>query len=382
MYINFWYPAEQSAHITEQPLKLRMLGQDFVLWRDSDGVAHCLSNTCTHRGGSLGLGVVKDGCIQCPYHGWRFDGNGNCVAIPSLGPNPNIPGRTRIDAYPVVERYGLVFCFLGDLPEDQRPPIMEIKEWGQEGWRHTTQAFEFNFSFQRSMENGIDPAHNEFVHDTHGFKGQREDYFTPEVIPESTEWGTGFGGWLEAPPLPEEKMREASGRDVAAKMWAGTGHEGAASLWTFIHPSEHMHIHQYAFECPVDEHNVRIFLINERNFLIEPEHDQRMMDRNMYTIVQDRDVLLQLQPVETPETNDKEMFMPADLCIGKYRERLREWEARGWRIDTETVRRNEKKVAYAIPSPARREHKGWVLDAIPLVETDGEAAQLDIASGA
>ena len=118
MFINFWYPALESAELTDTPVKVRMLGQDFVLWRNADGAACCVSNTCTHRGGSLGDGKVHDGCIQCPYHGWRFDGEGNCTAIPSLGPNPTIPGRTRIDAYPVEERYGLVFCFLGDLPED------------------------------------------------------------------------------------------------------------------------------------------------------------------------------------------------------------------------------------------------------------------------
>ena len=85
MFINFWYPAEQSKNIGNEPTKLRMLGQDFVLWRDSKDRVHCLSNTCTYRGGSLGGGKVKDDCIQCPYHGWRFDGDGNCTAIPSPG---------------------------------------------------------------------------------------------------------------------------------------------------------------------------------------------------------------------------------------------------------------------------------------------------------
>lgn len=380
MFINFWYPADQSENIGNEPVKRRMLGQDFVLWRDTAGEVHCLSNTCTHRGGSLGNGKVRGDCIQCPYHGWEFDGEGNCKRIPSLGPNPKIPARTRIDAYPVVERYGLVFCFLGDLPEEERPPIMEIKEWQQEGWASTMQHYEFDFNFQRSIENGIDPAHNEFVHDTHGFKGEWKEYRTPEVIPEETEWGTGFGEWLKAPPLPEEEMRKASGRTEDAVIWAGTGHEGVSSLWTFIHPSEHMHIHQYMYECPVDENRVRVWLINLRNFLIEPEHDERMIGRNEYVVVQDRDVLLGLHPVETPVTRNHEFFTPADLCIGRYRDKLLEWEARGWRIDTDEVRRNELKVAYAIPSPERRKAKGWVLDSIPLV--NGQVAETNLAKAA
>jgi phenylpropionate dioxygenase-like ring-hydroxylating dioxygenase large terminal subunit len=381
MFINFWYPADQSTNITEQPLKLRMLGQDFVLWRDSKGQAHCLSNTCSHRGGSLGNGKVVDDCIQCPYHGWRYDGEGNCKAIPSLGPNPTIPSRTGVDAYPVVERYGMVFCFLGDLPEDERPPILKIKEWDQEGWNSTTQYYQFDINFQRSIENGIDPAHNEFVHDTHGFKGEREEYRTPDVVLEETEWGTGFGTWIEAPALPEAAMQKASGRSVDGMMWAGTGHEGVSSIWTFIHPSEHMHIQQYVYECPVDENHVKIWLINMRNFLLEDEHDQRVMDRNEYVVMQDRDVLMKLRPVETPETNDKEMFMPSDLCVGRYRERLKEWEARGWRIDIETVRVNEKKVAYAIPSPSRKKRANWVLDAVPLLNLKSADIELDEQSG-
>ena len=111
MYINFWYPALRSEQLEEQPVKLRMLGQDFVVFRDESGQAHCLSNTCVHRGGSLAGGKVKGDCIECPYHGWRFDGDGNCHRIPSLGPNARIPARVRADAYPVMEKYGLVFAF-------------------------------------------------------------------------------------------------------------------------------------------------------------------------------------------------------------------------------------------------------------------------------
>ena len=83
MYINFWYPAEWSKDLTDEPAKVRMLGQDFVLFRDSEGVAHCLSNTCIHRGGSLAGGKIVDDCIQCPYHGWQFDADGACRAMPS-----------------------------------------------------------------------------------------------------------------------------------------------------------------------------------------------------------------------------------------------------------------------------------------------------------
>ena len=115
MYINFWYPMATSEEVeADKALKVRAIGQDFVVFRDTEGQAHCLSNTCTHRGGSLAGGKIRGDCVQCPYHGWQFDGQGNCKKIPSLGPDASVPARTRIDAYPVEERYGMVFAFLGD----------------------------------------------------------------------------------------------------------------------------------------------------------------------------------------------------------------------------------------------------------------------------
>ncbi len=69
----------------------------------------------------------------------------------------------------------------------------------------------------------------------------------------------------------------------------------------------------------------------------------------------------------TPDTRTKEFFTPADAAIAKYRDKLKRWEERGWRIDMDEVNRNRLKVAYAIPSPARRQHKGWILDAVPLI---------------
>jgi phenylpropionate dioxygenase-like ring-hydroxylating dioxygenase large terminal subunit len=378
MYINFWYPALQSEELTDQPVKRRMLGQDFVLFRDTDGAARCLSNTCTHRGGSLAGGKMKGDCVECPYHGWQFDGEGLCHRIPSLGPNAKIPGRARVDAYPTQERYGLVFAFLGDLPEEERPPLLHITEYGpdgpSEGWAATIQHFEWGFDYKRSMENGIDPAHNEFVHPTHGFSGEREDYKVdpPKLI--QTEWGNGFWNEVYAPPLADKKMQETSGRTESATIHAGTGHIGVNTIWTYIHPTPERTLPQDLFECPIDTSNTSLFLVNLRNFLIHSEGGERMMKRNAYVAFQDRDVLLDVNPVITPETRTKELFLPADSPIAAYRDKLKEWEARGWRIDTDEVERNQKKVAYAIPCPARRKTKGWVLDPVPLVPASSETA--------
>jgi len=370
MYINFWYPAEWGKDVTDQPVKVRMLGQDFVLFRDSAGDAHCLSNTCIHRGGSLAGGKITGDCIQCPYHGWQFDGDGQCQRMPSLGPDaPSVPTRARVDSYPTEERYGIIFAFLGDLPAAERPPILEIPEFDMSGWYAQLSGGHFtDGDYRRYLDNALDPAHNEYVHPTHGFSGANDDYRVPELTVEDTEWGCGFLTTYYAPPLKDEKMQAATGRSEPAIIKAGTFVHGPCDLCTKIHPTAEMSIHQYGYKVPVDKGRSRSFLVQCRNFLLGEEHDQRFLDRNKVVRDQDITVLDDLNPVFTPPTNEHEFLLPADAAIVRYRERLDEWEARGWRIDMETVERESPHKAFAIPSPARREQPtGWVLDTVPML---------------
>jgi hypothetical protein len=196
-----------------------------------------------------------------------------------------------------------------------------------------------------------------------------------------TDWATGFYSDMFAPPLADAKMREASGRKLASNVRVGTGHHGPANLWTFINPTPEFHIYQYFYETPIDEGRTSLFFITLRNFLLEPENDQRMMDRNQYVTFQDRDVLLALNPLTSTSATTKEFLVPADKCVGRYRQLLKRWESRGWRIDTDAVERNRKRVAYAIPSPGRQQQKGWVLDQVPLIPASPEASAMrDTAS--
>jgi phenylpropionate dioxygenase-like ring-hydroxylating dioxygenase large terminal subunit len=378
MYMNFWYPMSTSEELSDKPLRVRCMGLDFVVFRGEDGKANCLSNTCTHRGGSLAGGKTKGNRVECPYHGWQFDGAGTCHRIPSLGPNAKIPTRARVDAYPVEERWGLIFAFLGDLPEAARPPLLEISECGREGWRQTMQQFELRANYQRSVENGLDPAHNEFVHDTHGFQGENEAYQVNDMrIEERDEWGRGFWHTFNSPKLPDGEMRKL--RDYEGELEAGTGHHGPNQLWTYIHVTPENWFHQYAYERPIDDETVHIYLVTMRNCALDPAQDDLIMERNAYVADQDVAIIEFLHPVVTPSTNTKELMTPSDKVILMYRDKLKDWDGRGWRIDFEALQREGKNVAYAIPGPTRREHKGWVLDAVPLIPGESERDGLQVA---
>ena len=91
MYIIFWYPIVRSEDLGDKPVKQKVLGVNLVAFRDKEGKAAVLSDTCVHRGGSLGgnwsagenVPRIVDGCVVCPYHGWEFNRDGDCVNIPS-----------------------------------------------------------------------------------------------------------------------------------------------------------------------------------------------------------------------------------------------------------------------------------------------------------
>lgn len=372
MYINFWYPIAASEEITsDEPCRVEILGVKVAAFRDTAGTAHVLSDTCVHRGGSLGKGWVKDGEVVCPYHGWRYGGDGQCTTVPSLGYAAKPPARAKVDSYPVQEKYGIVFAFLGDLPEEERPPLYPVPEFGQSGWRGNRLVVRENdIYYERSMENALDPSHNEFVHPTHGYSGEKGDYRVKDFEVEERPFGCGFTLEMDSSEYKDgtmKRIRESSGTTVAS-----TFVHGPNSLTTRIHLTETNWFHQYAFIAPIDETRTRSFFINMRNCLLDPEYDERIHARNMVISDQDRVVLTEVEPVGTPPTNTREVMMPADRAILRYREILKEWKHKGWRVDMQELRAKRGDAAFAVPCPRRRTTGNWVLDPVPLLATAEE----------
>jgi len=372
MYINFWYPVARGEEISaDKPLRVGLLGLDFVAFRDEAGAAHVLADTCVHRGGSLSEGVIKKGRVACPYHGWQFNGEGKCMHVPSLA-NGKVPARAKVDSYPVQERYGIVFAFLGDLPEAERPPLYDIEEFGSEGWKAQLYVFDVACNYERSVENGLDPIHNEFVHPAQGAPMLSTEQQGSPVPMEDIPWGSKF--YLAYPSKKEvdtELNPMKSGERIGA---AGSWFQGPNQLVTFIDISAENAFHQYLFEAPIDDSHTRIFFVNMRSWLLEDEHDMRIEKPTLDIVHEDVKVLERLQPVRTPPTNTKEVMVPGDTAILRYREWLAEWDANGWRIDFPRLQAERGDIAFAIPSPGRRESGNWVLDTVPLM-AGGEQAR-------
>ena len=366
MYINFWYPICTTRHLQDGgPLRARVLGLQFVAFSDAAGVAHVLADTCVHRGGSLGKGQVKDDCIVCPYHGWRYSGDGRCQLIPSLDANSNPPARAKVDSYPVQEKYGIVFAFLGDMPEEERPPIFAIEEFQQEGWRASEiMILDVPCFYERSIENGLDFAHNEFVHPLQGSPKVYMDTMKIEEIP----WGVKISARMGEDDASHSRMENVT-RDPNT-LGASSLHHGPNTLVTTINFSATNCLTQYFFEAPVDENHTKIYFVNMRNCMLDPAMDDRVRDINLNITAEDIDILENLFPVRTPVTTTREILMPADEGILRFRQGLNDWRARGWRVDSKRLRKVSGDVAYAIPCPERRASGNWVLEPVPVLSRE------------
>jgi hypothetical protein len=171
--------------------------------------------------------------------------------------------------------------------------------------------------------------------------------------------------------LNEDKTGERLGA-------AGSWYQGPNQLVTWIDLTATNSFHQYLFEAPVNDHSTRIFFVNMRNWLMEDKHDQRIEEVTLQVVHEDVTVLENLAPIRTPDTNTKEILVPGDTAVVRYRQHLKEWDARGWRIDYKQLQEKRGDIAFAIPCPARRESGNWVLDSVPLFE--GEAAAARVAA--
>jgi len=159
---RFWYPVMPIAQLMARPQSFTLLGQPLVLWLDQDSKPAALGDRCCHRSAKLSMGIVKNGCVRCPYHGWSFDGTGACTDVPQLDPGAAIPKTYRVPAFQCAERYGYAWVCLSDEP---LLPIPNIPEAEAAEHRLIPQFYEpWQCSGLRVMENSFDNAHFSIVH--------------------------------------------------------------------------------------------------------------------------------------------------------------------------------------------------------------------------
>jgi 5,5'-dehydrodivanillate O-demethylase len=157
---SYWQPVHRSEDLPPGAARpIRVMSEDFTLYRGEDGVPHLLAARCSHRGARLALGTVEGSAIQCPYHGWTFDGSGACIAQPAE-PRPFCE-RAGIAAYPTRDYLGLVFAYLG---EGEPPPFETTPEFEDEEHVRYSTGDVWPCNYFAQMENTLDVTHTTFLH--------------------------------------------------------------------------------------------------------------------------------------------------------------------------------------------------------------------------
>ncbi len=160
---RYWQPIALVEELEgPRPVKaVRLLGENFVLFKGSDGRYGLLDRDCPHRGADLAYGRLEDGGLRCPFHGWLFDADGNCLETPAEPVESQLCKRIKQKSYPLDVRAGVIFAFLGA----GEPPAFPELDCFVAPDTHTF-AFKglWECNWLQSLEVGMDPAHASFLH--------------------------------------------------------------------------------------------------------------------------------------------------------------------------------------------------------------------------
>ena len=162
---EFWIPAAYTEELAADgaAYRIRLLGEDLVAFRTSEGTPAVLAANCPHRGASLFFGRNEAAGLRCVYHGWKFDSTGACVDMPNEPPESNFKDKVRARAYPAVERAGIVWMYMGSRPEPPQLPNLEWMLVSPDHHRHAWRAIR-ECNWVQAMEGDLDSSHAPFLH--------------------------------------------------------------------------------------------------------------------------------------------------------------------------------------------------------------------------
>ncbi len=192
---RYWVVVGTSQELKDVPQGVKILGEELVLFRDDKGRLGLLGRHCSHRGTSLEYGDIEDGGIRCPYHGWLYDVEGNCLEQPAEPKGTTFHQKIKHLSYPVKELGGLIFAYLGPERDNPTPLPRYSPLINRGGMRQVEPARYYDYNWFNFYENSADPAHLSILHRFSGF-GEEEwgnqffDYDNmPEFDPVETDYG-------------------------------------------------------------------------------------------------------------------------------------------------------------------------------------------------
>jgi phenylpropionate dioxygenase-like ring-hydroxylating dioxygenase large terminal subunit len=162
---QYWVPALLSSELPNadsDPVRVMLLGEQLIAFRDTNGQIGLIQNNCPHRGASLFFGRNEEAGIRCVYHGWKFSTDGTCVDMPNEPTESDFKQKVRAVAYPCMERNGLVWTYMG--PRTDPPPLPDIEANNLSEGEYSVSAIQRECNYLQALEGDIDTSHFSFLH--------------------------------------------------------------------------------------------------------------------------------------------------------------------------------------------------------------------------
>ena len=189
---RYWQPVALSRELPAPdcaPVRVRILGEDLIAFRDTAGQVGLVDAYCPHRRAPMFYGRNEECGLRCVYHGWKFDAQGNCVDLPTEPASSKMKDHIKITAYPTFEKAGVIFTYMG--PTDQMPEKPDY-EWmrAPDTHRHVSKTYE-HCNWLQALEGGLDTAHSSYLHNNKlGDKKEfRQRDRAPRLDVERTDYG-------------------------------------------------------------------------------------------------------------------------------------------------------------------------------------------------
>ncbi len=174
---RYWYPVAFQKDLDEWPIKkVRLLGEDFALWKTPEGGYGIMQERCPHRHASMVYGVVEPGGLRCGYHGWKFDCEGVCTDQPAEPDKSSFKDNIKAFAGKAEPLGGMVWVYIGPLPAPELPRFDVFVDRGFKDVGHSV----LPCNWLQIMENSVDPHHVEWLHGNYfRFIGEQQGFVAP-----------------------------------------------------------------------------------------------------------------------------------------------------------------------------------------------------------
>jgi vanillate O-demethylase monooxygenase subunit len=324
---NAWYAAASPDEINEGMVARTFLNEPVVLYRDPGGRPVALTDRCPHRFAPLSKGKLVEGTVQCPYHGLRFDTTGKCVHN-YHGP---IPKAATVRAYPLIERYGMVWIWMGDPERADEAMLPDFGVFGgKSGWAIVRGYLAVHANYQLVTDNLLDLSHGQFLHPflTNPDASHRARFRTEKV-------GNTVWAYNDFPAEPITKMAQLMWRSES-KVGDRRAHmrwDAPSNLWLDVgvtecgrSPEEGLCMPAAHLLTPETERSTHYFWMTARNRMIEDEelgrtiqsrydHAFRYEDEPMIAAIQERMGTTDLDSLNP-------IYMISDRAAGRARQVL------------------------------------------------------------